>query len=65
MKGSFNYKMFMLYFVVAAGLLMITKSWLMSLGIFLLIILIDRMIVVYENKKRLTDHNNADDSNKK
>ena len=62
MKGSFNYKMFILYFVVAAGLLMITKSWLMSLGIFLLIILIDRMIVVYENKRRLTD--NADDNTK-
>jgi uncharacterized membrane protein len=54
--------MFILYFVVAAGLLMISKSWLMSLGIFLLIILIDRMIVVYENKRRLTD--NADDNTK-
>lgn len=52
MKNSFNYKMFILYFVVAAGLLAITKSWLMSLGIFLLIILVDRMLAVYEEKKR-------------
>ena len=33
-----------LYIVVSAGLLYITKSWLMSLGIMLLLILLDRAL---------------------
>lgn len=41
-----------LYIVVSAGLLYITKSWLMSLGIMILIILVDRMLAVYERRKR-------------
>ena len=61
MKDSFNFKVFILYFVVAAGLLMITKSWLMSLGIFLLIILIDRALALYENKKRRNTNTNDND----
>ena len=41
-----------LYIVVSAGLLIITDSWLMSLGIMLLLILIDRLLAEYERKKR-------------
>ena len=41
-----------LYIVVSAGLLYITGSWLMSLGIILLLILIDRLLAEYERKKR-------------
>ena len=37
---------------VSAGLLYITKSWLMSLGIMLLLILLDRALAEYERKKR-------------
>lgn len=40
----------LLYIVVSAGLLYITESWLMALGIMLLLILIDRMIAEYERK---------------
>lgn len=42
----------MLYIVVSAGLLYITRSWLMSLGILLLLILLDRWAAEYERKKR-------------
>lgn len=42
----------LLYIVVSAGLLYITKSWLMSLGILLLLILLDRWAAEYERKKR-------------
>ena len=41
-----------LYIVVSGGLLIITDSWLMSLGIMLLLILIDRLLAEYERKKR-------------
>lgn len=41
-----------LYIVVSAGLLYITGSWLMSLGIILLLILVDRLLAEYERKKR-------------
>lgn len=41
-----------LYIVVSAGLLVITDSWLMSLGIMLLLILVDRLLAEYERKKR-------------
>ena len=37
---------------VSGGLLYITKSWLMSLGIILLLILLDRWLAEYERKKR-------------
>lgn len=47
----------LLYIVVSAGLLYITESWLMTLGIMLLLILIDRMIAEYERKKRGEDNN--------
>lgn len=47
----------LLYIVVSAGLLYITESWLMALGIMLLLILIDRMIAEYERKKRGDDNN--------
>ena len=41
-----------MYIVVSAGLLYITRSWMMSLGIMLLLILLDRWIAIYENRKR-------------
>ncbi len=41
-----------LYIAVSGGLLYITKSWLMSLGIILLLILLDRWLAEYERKKR-------------
>lgn len=47
----------LLYIVVSVGLLYITESWLMALGIMLLLILIDRMIAEYERKKRGEDNN--------
>lgn len=44
-----------LYIVVSAGLLYITKSWLMSLGIMILLILVDRLLAEYERKRRGDD----------
>ena len=41
-----------LYIVVSPWMLYITGSWLMSLGIILLLILVDRLLAEYERKKR-------------
>ena len=48
-----------LYIVVSAGLLYITGSWLMSLGIILLLILVDRLLAEYERKKRGGDEDDS------
>lgn len=47
----------LLYIIVSAGLLYISGSWLMSLGIMILLILIDRLLAEYERKKRGDDEN--------
>mgnify|MGYP006903494155 CR=1 FL=1 len=41
-----------LYILISAALLYITESWLMSLGIFLLIILADYLVADYVMRKR-------------
>ena len=54
-KYKIKWWQWVLYVVVSAGLLYITGSWLMSLGIMLLLILIDRVLAEYERKKRGDD----------
>lgn len=51
-KYKIKWWQWVLYIVVSAGLLYITKSWMMSLGIILLLILLDRWLAEYERKKR-------------
>lgn len=52
MKVEFNWKKWLVYFVVAAGLIYLTKSFLMSLGIFLLLLLIDWALGEWEKKHK-------------
>jgi len=42
----------LLIFAVSAGLLFITQSWFMSLGIMMIILLIDAYLKQYDNKRR-------------
>ncbi len=51
-KYKIKWWQWVLYVVVSAGLLYITGSWMMSLGIILLLILLDRWLAEYERKKR-------------
>ncbi len=48
---KFNIKHFLLLFFVSACLLYLTRSWLMSLGIMMLLVLTDRLIVMYGKKR--------------
>ncbi|MBR4389738.1 MAG: hypothetical protein IKT00_11240 [Prevotella sp.] len=45
-------------FIVSAGLLYITESWWMSLGILMLLMLADSFIQVYQKKKEQKDKEN-------
>ncbi len=47
----------LMIFVVSAGLLFITESWWMSLGILMLLLLADAYIQMYQ-RKREHDKNN-------
>ena len=52
---NFNWLQFLVYIIVAAGLLFLTKSFLMSLGIFMLLLLIDQLLAVYERRRNNHD----------
>lgn len=54
---QFNWWQFLAYIIVAAGLLFLTKSFLMSLGIFMLLLLIDQFLAAYDRRHR----NNRDE----
>ncbi|SFF92997.1 hypothetical protein SAMN05216383_102157 [Prevotella sp. KH2C16] len=52
MKVEFNWKKWLVYFIVAAGLIYLTRSFFMSLGIFMLLLLIDWALGEWEKKHR-------------
>lgn len=52
MKVEFNWKKWLVYFIAAAGLIYLTKSFFMSLGIFILLLLIDWALGEWEKKHR-------------
>ena len=45
-------KHILLLVFVSAGLLYITRSWFMSLGILMILLLIDALLRQYDNKRR-------------
>ena len=47
----------LMIFVVSAGLLFITESWWMSLGILMLLLLADAFIQVYQRKREQEKRN--------
>ena len=52
MKIRINWKRLLVFVVVSAGLVYITKSFLMSAGIFLLLFVADNLLVRYEENNR-------------
>lgn len=53
MKFNFDWKRWLLFFIVSAGLLALTRSFMMSLGIMLLLLLADRLLADWwENRRR-------------
>ena len=51
MKMKINWKKFLLFFVVIGGLLLITKSFWMTLGIVLLLFVVDHFLQEYDEKQ--------------
>lgn len=51
MKYQVDWIKVIVFFLVAGGLILITGSFLMSLGIFLLLLIIDGFIQQWQNKK--------------
>ncbi len=51
MKYKFDWKRWLLFLIVSAGLLVLTRSFLMSLGIMMLLLLIDRLLAEWEKKR--------------
>ena len=47
----------LMIFIVSAGLLFITESWWMSLGILMLLLLADSFIQVYQRKREQEKNN--------
>ena len=48
----FNWWQFLVYIIVAAGLLYLTQSFAMSLGIFMLLLLVDQFLAAYDRRHR-------------
>ena len=52
MKQKFNVGRFLLMFVVCGGLYLITGSFFMTLGIMILLLLVDQALAQYEKRKK-------------
>lgn len=52
MKTKINWKLFALLFIVCAGIYFLTRSFWMSLGILLLLFVIDGLLADYDRKRR-------------
>lgn len=52
MKVKINWKYFVLFFVVCGGIYYLTRSFLMTLGIMLILFVIDGVLRDYDNKRR-------------
>lgn len=50
MKVKLNWKKWLVFLIVAAGLIYLTRSFMMSLGIFMLLLIIDWALGEYDKK---------------
>ena len=57
MKMKFNWKKFLLFFFVIGAILYITKSFWMTLGIILLLFVIDYLLKEYDERRSQTNTN--------
>lgn len=76
MKIKINWKVFAIVFIVCGGLLYITRSFIMTLGILLVLIVIDGVLKNIDDRRRrkenneqilrdITESNNPDTDEKK
>ncbi len=52
MKFKLNWKMFLIFFIVCGGLLYLTRSFLMTMGILLVLFVIDGVLKNIDDKRR-------------
>lgn len=52
MKTKINWKLFALFFVVCGGIYILTRNFWMTLGILLLLFVIDGLLADYDRKRR-------------
>lgn len=52
MKVKFNWKEFAVFFIVIGGLYYLTKSFLVTSGIMILLLLIDGLLREYDHRQR-------------
>jgi protein-S-isoprenylcysteine O-methyltransferase Ste14 len=57
MKVKINWKHFLLFFVVIGGIYLLTKSFWMTLGIVLILFVIDHFLKEYDERRRKNKEN--------
>lgn len=57
MKVKINWKHFLLFFVVIGGIYLLTKSFWMTLGIVLILFVIDHFLKEYDERRRKDKEN--------
>lgn len=55
MKAIFDWKKTLVFLLVAAGLIFLTHSFVMSLGIFLLLLVADHFLAEHEERKQVRE----------
>ena len=61
-KLDIDWKKFLVFFIVIGGLIFITKSILMTIGIVMLLLVIDRLIADWEENRKWKKEHEQDDS---
>ena len=59
MKVKINWKHFLLFFVVIGGIYLLTKSFWMTLGIVLILFVIDHFLKEYDERRRKNKENES------
>ena len=57
MKVKINWKHFLLFFVVIGGIYLLTRSFWMTLGIVLILFVIDHFLKEYDERRRKNKEN--------
>ena len=52
MKKQYGILHFVAIFIVTLGIRLLTDSWMMTLGIVMILLLIDRLLINYDNRNR-------------
>lgn len=60
-KFNFNWKVFVVFAIVSTCLYILTQSFFMSLGIMMLLLLIDQLLAQWDEKRRRKFENREDE----